>query len=178
MSKQHNRLPHQLDPFRLAEMGIVIEGRIPLNQLRRLSEVIAKDAGQVQVELRFDIDELGVPCAYGKVEAELQLTCQRCLEVFPYQVAQEIALAWVRSATDIDKLPSRYEPYLVEAVPLILNDVIEEELLLAIPQVPVHTESECIASLRSKVSKTEQQDAPVRENPFAILAKLKTISKE
>ena len=178
MTKQHNRLPHQLDPFRMAEMGTRIEGRIPFNQLRRLSEVLANDAGQVLVELRFDIDELGVPCVYGKLEAELQLICQRCLVLYPYHVMHEIALAWVRSSQEIDKLPSRYEPYLVEAIPLRLNDVIEEELLLTIPQMPMHSENECSAAPGSTADKTEQQSAPVHENPFSILAKLKTISKE
>lgn len=178
MSKQHHRLPHQLDPFRLAEMGTVIEGRLPLDQLRRLSEVLANDTGEVEVELRFDIDDLGVPCVNGKIKAELQLICQRCLEVYPYHVVNEVALAWVRSAVEIDKLPSRYEPYLVEAIPLMLNDVIEEELLLAIPQVPMHPEQECKAAPRSIAGNTEQQNAPVRENPFSILAKLKTVSKE
>lgn len=156
----------------------MIEGRLPLNQLRRLNELVANNEGEVQVELRFDVDELGVPCVYGRITADLPLTCQRCLEVYPYHVAHEIALAWVRSAAEIDKLPSRYEPYLVEATPLMLNDVIEEELLLAIPQVPVHTDYDCMTALRSKADRAEQNDRPIQKNPFSILAKLKTNSKE
>jgi uncharacterized protein len=167
------RLPHQIDPFRLAEAGTQLSGNLPLRQFQRLREVLADDAGEIAVKLDFDVDELGVPIVLGTISASLVLTCQRCLGGFDYPVEVEIALAWVKTELEADKLPLRYEPYVVEETPLLLNDVIEEELLLALPQIPMHEEADCPASKllkrRDKVTKEPEPKA----NPFSVLAKLK-----
>lgn len=177
MSKQHNRLPHQFDPFRLSEAGSQFAGEIPLSQMRRLAPLLANDSGQVRVELRFDVDELGVACIQGHIEADLQLVCQRCLEPFAYPLKHEIGLAWVRSEAEIEKLPTRYEPYLVEETPVLLNEVLEEELLLAIPQVPMHPKEFCHVKVTTEAKQTTPEKSAKRENPFAVLADLKKTRK-
>ena len=176
MSKQQQRLPHQIDPFRLAEAGSLLSGEIPLNQMRRLCDLLANDKGQIQVTLQFDVDELGVPCVQGRLQVELELTCQRCLEAYRFVVDHPIALAWVHSEAEIEKLPTRYEPYLVESTPLMLRDVLEDELLLALPSVPMHPVEACKVKVEPVVENepaTEEQ----RENPFSVLASLKTTRK-
>lgn len=177
MSKQRNRLPHQFDPFRLAEAGTQLAGELPLTQLRRLGSLLADDLGQVKVELRFDVDELGVPSVQGSIEANLHLVCQRCLESYAYPVRHEFALAWVRSDVEYDKIPMRYEPYVVETTPLLLNDVIEDELILAIPQVPMHPEETCAVKAITEPQQTTPDKSAQRENPFAVLANLKKTRK-
>lgn len=172
MSRQRKRLPHQIDPFRLCEARASLSGPVPLKQMQRLKPLLASDSGEINVVLDFDIDELGVPFVKGELKAELPLICQRCLEPLPFVVNQKSSLAWVRSDQEAERLPLRFEPYLVEANPLILNDVIEDELLLALPQIPMHRESECPASKWLK-----RQDAiatdETEENPFSVLANLK-----
>jgi uncharacterized protein len=167
------RLPHQIDPFRLAEAGAQLSGHLPLRQFTRLRQVLADDSGEIAVKLDFDVDELGVPIVQGNVSASLALTCQRCLEPYAFPVDAQIALAWVKTAQEADRLPLRYEPYVVDETPLLLNDVIEDELLLALPQIPMHDEAECPASKllkqRDKVTDEPEQKA----NPFGVLAKLK-----
>ena len=172
MSRQQQRLPHQIDPFRLCEARASLSGSIPLKQMQRLQPLLASDSGEIEVVLNFDIDELGVPFLQGELKAELPLICQRCLEPFPFVVDQQSTLAWVRSDQEAERLPLRFEPYLVETSPLILNDVIEDELLLALPQIPMHAEAECPAS-----KWLQQQHAAVtdekEDNPFSVLANLK-----
>jgi len=174
MSRQQKRLPHQIDPFRLAESGTELSGPIPLKQMQRLLPLLADDSGEVDVVLNFDIDELGVPFVKGHVKAKLNIACQRCLEPFDYPVEQDIILAWVRNDFEAERLPLRYEPYLVEEDPLMLKDVVEDELLLAIPNVPMHEEKDCPAS---EWLAAQHQDAHSQqdedESPFSILAKLK-----
>lgn len=167
------RLPHQIDPFRLAEAGAQLSGHLPLQQFQRLRQVLADDAGELAVELDFDVDELGVPVVVGRVQAVLSLTCQRCLEAFSFPVDARIALAWVKSEREADKLPLRYEPYVVEETPLQLNDVIEDELLLALPQIPMHPEADCPASKLLKQRDEVTDEPEPKDNPFAVLAKLK-----
>ncbi len=177
MSKQHNRLPHQFDPFRMSEAGSQFTGEIPLSQMRRLAPLLASDLGHVRVGLRFDVDELGVACVQGEIEADLQLVCQRCLEPFAYPLRHTFGLAWVRSEVEIEKLPTRYEPYLVEETPVLLNEVLEEELLLAIPQVPMHPEKFCRVKISTDTKQTVPKNTVKRDNPFAVLADLKKTRK-
>lgn len=167
------RLPHQIDPFRLAEAGTQLSGHLPLRQFSRLRELLADDSGEIAVKLDFEVDELGVPIVLGKVSARLSLTCQRCLGAFAYPVDAQIALAWIKTAQEADKLPLRYEPYLVEETPLQLNDVIEDELLLALPQIPMHELAECPASKLLKQSDKRTGEPEQKANPFSVLAKLK-----
>ncbi|MGD8785456.1 MAG: YceD family protein [Thioalkalispiraceae bacterium] len=179
MSSQRKRLPHEIDPFRLAESRAVLEGTVPLKQFKRLRPLLVDDSGVITVVLNFDIDELGVPCVTGKIKAELGLVCQRCLERYDYPIDQEILLAWIRSDKEAENLPLRYEPYLVETNPLILNDVIEDELLLALPQIPMHEESECSATewINKQAEKSSSDNADKeadKDNPFSVLESLKS----
>lgn len=166
-------MPHQLDPFRLAESGAKLSGSIPIRQLQRLRSLLTDDSGEIAVELDFDIDELGVPNVQGRITAQLSLSCQRCLESYVIPVDASISLAWVRSDQEADRLPLLYEPYLVETNPLILNDVIEDELLLALPQVPMHEMAKCPANKWIKQPAPADEDDTEKENPFSVLAKLK-----
>ena len=68
-----------------------------------------------------------------ELKTELQLICQRCLEPYAFPVELQSILAWVRTEQEAERLPIRYEPYLVETNPLVLNDVIEDELKLTLP---------------------------------------------
>jgi len=135
--------------------------------------VLADDSGEIAVELDFDIDELGVPNVQGRVTARLSLICQRCLEPYIIAVDPSISLAWVHSEQEAERLPLLYEPYLVETNPLILNDVIEDELLLALPQVPMHELAECPAGKWVNQPAPADEDDAEKENPFSVLAKLK-----
>jgi uncharacterized protein len=173
MSRQQTRLPHQIDPFRLAEAGAQLSGHLPLRQFSRLRDVLADDSGELAVKLNFDTDELGVPIVLGHISATLSLTCQRCLEAFEFPVDAEVALAWVKTTQEADKLPLRYEPYVVDETPLLLNDVIEDELLLALPQIPMHEEADCPASKLLKQGNKMTDEPEQKANPFSVLAKLK-----
>ncbi len=173
MSRQQKRLPHQIDPFRLCEARASLSGSIPLKQLQRLLPSIASDSGVIEVVLNFGIDELGVPFMQGELKAGLQLICQRCLEPYAFPVELQSMLAWVRTEQEAERLPIRYEPYLVETNPLVLNDVIEDELLLSLPQIPMHDESECLARqwVEQPIDNTVAKEE--KANPFAVLAELK-----
>jgi uncharacterized protein len=54
-----------------------------------------------------------------------------------------------------------------------LADVVEDELLLALPLVPVNPESRLPDEVTSHESETESSDEGRSENPFAVLRELK-----
>lgn len=142
----------------------------------RLIEALQDSEGNVAVSLEFGTDEEGLRFMRGRVQGEVTLLCQRCLEPMQQQIDNSFALALVRSETEADALPSHYEPLLLDGKPLFLRDVIEDEMLLALPIVPRHPKQECEARLESGEAETEQ-DGGERVNPFASLAELKTDRK-
>ena len=175
MSKRQDRLPVQVDPYRLAEQGREYDGMLPLRQMKRLSPLLESDTGEASVGLRFGVDEMGVHYLKGTIRVDLALQCQRCLEHLAWPVDSTLSLGFVDSTAEADNLPGGYEPYIVESVPLALIDLIEDELLLALPQIPMHDVEQCPA--REFVEPEAQQDNADQDNPFQVLADLKTPDK-
>lgn len=172
MSRTAQRLPVEIDPFRLAERGAELAGSLPLGQMQRLGTVLFRTDGRVNIRLQFGIDDLNIPYVRGQIDTVLYLTCQRCLGELEYPVSQSLALAWVRADRDAERLPLQFEPYIVAQTPVRLSDVIEDELLLSLPQIPMHAESQCEATAVIE-SLHEQHAEPEQDNPFAELEKLK-----
>ncbi len=180
MSRQTERLPVQVDPFRLAQAGRIYEGELPLQKMKRLGAALSDDAGQVHVQLEFNIDSMDVPFLCGKVTGTMVVECQRCLEPMPLAVDIDLSLAFVRDAVAAEGIPGPYEPYIVDSVPIMLLDMIEEELLLFLPAIARHELTECPA--RDWVENhPEPEDSATqteeRQNPFSVLANLKSSNK-
>ena len=104
-----------------------------------------------------------------QLEAELPLQCQRSLNRFllPVRIGQRLGL--VRDEADEAGLPPDYEPLLVpEDGQLQLLDIVEDELVLAVPPVPVAPGSEAVER-----DWPAQEEELAKANPFAALASLK-----
>ena len=175
MTKQ-GLLPLQIDPFRLAETGRSFSGQLPLRHMHRLQPSLLSDDGEVRLELQFDIDEIGIKYLQGHIKAELKLECQRCLEAMKLSLDKDMLVAFVRSNHEAEQLPEEYDPFVVEQTPIALVDVIEDELILSLPQVPMHERQDCPAReiLDSDKLAEEATDEPEqKDNPFGVLAKLK-----
>ena len=168
------RLPERIDPLRLAEGRRILEGSLDLKTLGRLGSYLTENEGPVQVEMEFGIDEEGLRFVRGRLATEVGMACQRCLASYRLPLESDFRLGIVSGEAAAERLPEHYEPLVVGAEPVFLKDVVEDELILSLPLVPKHPEGEC----------PEQQGAAQdgageepRENPFAVLAKLKTNSK-
>ncbi len=173
MTSHHSRLPLHIDPFRLAHTGQCLSGTIKLNQMPRLSPLLTDSQGGVEIVLEFSIDPAGVAIVNGRLQTVLPLVCQRCTENMTWPVRSEFCLGLVSSEASIEGLPAQYEPYLVESVPVFLQDIIEDELLLALPQIPKHDLSECPARSYLSTDTTEQSSSETdTHQPFAGLKDL------
>lgn len=169
------RLPVEVDPFRMAEQGRQFKGLVKIGSLKRLVPLLESADGQFEVELAFDVDEIGIKYVCGTLQAVLEMKCQRCLELMQLPLNSEFQLALVESEVEAEQLPETYEPLVVDASPIHLLDMLEDEILLSLPQIPMHSESEC--SIQPKEMNKELAEQPDREtgntNPFAVLGKLK-----
>ncbi|MBE1161263.1 YceD family protein [Dyella acidiphila] len=148
------------------------QGSLPIAAMPRLCEALADDAGSAAYELDFGRDEYGTAYVDVRVQAPLWLVCQRTLEPFIMPVTVNSRLGLIRSEREESALPGGVEPLLVaEDDKLNPIDVIEDELLLALPLVPVNPDSvlpEDVTRPPAEVSVDERPD-----NPFAVLRELK-----
>ena len=133
----------------------------------RLRGVILNQEGEAAVELEFG-KEGGVAIVEGKVQADLVLECQCCLEPFSWPVRSEVRLGIVSSIDEADRLAEGLEPLLAEPDERVaVVDIVQDELLLAIPQVPRHSHCEPPDAENADAL----TDSP--DNPFAALMQLK-----
>ena len=166
-----SRLPEYIDPLRLAEARAVLQGQFAIAGMRRLASALHSTQGVVDVDLEFGIDEARTPYVKGVMRAGLEVVCQRCLGPMVLPVEVELALGIVTSAQEVERLPGNYDPLLVEAEPVSLADVIEDELILALPVAPVHPEQQCPPWRDTVVEQPAEKVG--KPSPFAVLAQLK-----
>ena len=160
-----------LDPFELARKGQQFEGLILSRDMSRVVDLIGVDA-TLRARLDFGIDENGLRFVTGSVAGAVALECQRCLKSFDYELDIQFKLGLVRSETQIAALPDEYEPLLVEDETLLLRDIVEDEIILALPTAPSHSEGPCAEKLAEKTDETAEQQDEDTQRPFANLAEL------
>jgi len=140
--------PDLLNPWKAADGRRTFQGTMPLQRMRRLVELLAPqdrplEPGAAEIGWKdpwfradFAHDAQGNVTIELWVEAELPLICQRSLRPYLERVKRHSLLAVVENAEDQERLPEDYEPVLVEQGHMALLEVVEDELLLAVPQVP------------------------------------------
>jgi uncharacterized protein len=166
------RLPEHLDPLRRAEQAAVLRGWVALRRMGRLARSLCGAEGRVDVELHFDRDAQRIPFVQGRVQARLMMICQRCLEPMEVRIERDLLLALVRSEAEAERLPAKYEPLLVTSTSIAVAEIIEDELLLALPIVPRHAAGEpCCARTPRRVGGGD--GVAQARYPFAVLGRLK-----
>lgn len=182
-----DRLPEFIDPIRLAGKGERLQGQVSLDNMDRLKTMLAsdygqKEHGQIEYQLDFGIDRSGNKNIRGKITAQVEVTCQRCLKTMAYQVDTRVMLGIVLSKQQADQLPDKYEPLVLDSAlapgqttqEVSLTDIIEDEMILAMPATPMHAPGECDSgALVEKYVAREEPGEQKRENPFAVLETLK-----
>lgn len=151
---------------------------MPLARMPRLEALLAPagtgdeaSRGDVAFRMVFGFDRQGLLTIDVQVSGDLPLVCQRSLSVFNMHVDRRSRVAVIESVEAQDEVPEPYEPVLVTDRRLALVDLVEEELLLAAPQVPVSPEAgdpELPDAVALEASTETQQEQTHR--PFAGLA--------
>ncbi|TAN52769.1 MAG: hypothetical protein EPN21_03175 [Methylococcaceae bacterium] len=186
-------VPKFIDPFSLIKQQAKLQGTVPVAALQRLSESLMTPDGEVAWTLRFR--RMGsVAAITGNVAATLTLQCQCCLESLTWQVDAPINLGVVSSLDEANLLEEPYEPLLLtDSAQVCLLDIIEDEVILALPIIPQHAYA-CRAqtsapgnvrlhpatdarpaksSAQRAVPGLDEDDEPGGKNPFGVLAALR-----
>jgi uncharacterized protein len=160
-----------IDPIQLAEKGVRLTGELPLKGMRRLVEMCSDEQGSVRLDLQFERNPGdGLHVMHGRIDARIGLACQRCMGRIVVELNSEPRLLLLKSGEHEDLLASG--DALVVEQPIALGLLIEDELLLEIPMVVVHSADLCSARGITVAGKAETKQA-TRTNPFSVLKKLK-----
>jgi len=148
-----------------------LRGRLAVAEMERFAPLLATNDGEVEVVLDFDFDPERRAFMRMHLRAEVSLVCQRCLGPVHHAIEVERLLGVVTTEAQAERLPGIYDPLFVTEEPLLLREVIEDELILSLPIVPRHNDGECAPAVTG--AGTDNKVGGARENPFAVLAGLK-----
>jgi uncharacterized protein len=152
-----------------------IEFSIPLADLPRVSRELSGTAGEATGKVRFS-RQLGQAVADLEVGAQAEVVCQRCMQSMRWPVKVKSRIALVSDYDAADRVPDELEVFLVEGDSVSVRDLVDEEILLALPHVARHAEeSECAGrrmQLPGQAEEAEDASAAQVQKPFAQLGEL------
>ena len=166
---QKVKLPIKIDPVRCAAKRLDYVGVVERPQLQRLGESVVDVLDDVEASLSFGTDAQGLTVIEGSAQTRVMLECQRCGEHFEYHCDVGFVYSPLSAKVEEDELPDVYEPIeLDENGEIDLLQLLEDEIILSLPIVPMHAEHEC-KQAGAQMSWGEIEPADERPNPFAAL---------
>jgi len=166
-----DQLPELIDPVVFAERQSHLLGHIKVRRLERLAEFLFSNKGELRVDLQF-YKEGKVPAIEGSIEGHLILTCQSCLQALEWTVNKSVKIGMVQTIEQADRLQEGFEPMMVADNKMLLSIIIEDEVLISLPDYPRH-ENECLQYQPAEKPAESKEIEPEPDNPFAVLATLK-----
>jgi uncharacterized protein len=158
-----------IDTLEFAREERSVSGVVPVSALPRLLELVGKSDAQLECTLSGSRED-GRNWLSLSIRGQFDLNCQRCLGPMPYalDVDNELQViapgeSWPDEALDDGSVSLGVDAVAADPAQLV-TDLIEEEVLLALPVAPKHEEG-CEPPARS--------DDKLAASPFAVLATLK-----
>jgi len=169
----------QVNAKELSARAAVLERRLELNQLERVGEAGGLPGTRVDAQLRFGLFE-GRTTVDVAVTGSVTLQCQRCLQPCDCKLDESAQLIVVRD--EDEEVAGGFEPFVGTPEQLSLSALIEEQVLLALPLVPMHAAgtpgclpagAEPVPLAPKSASKAAAQAADdEKQTPFANLREL------
>jgi len=132
------------DSLQFAKSGESLSGSLRIEELPRLRESLRPDDVAVQYRLSGALSA-GRPALRLEVDATVWLTCQRCMTAYPEVLSLDNLLPVARNEAELERW-ERLDPLLDALVAdpqLDLAALVEDEILLSLPTVPLHAEGQC-----------------------------------
>jgi uncharacterized protein len=180
--KHHPDL-YKLDILNFAQTSSTLGGELPLSGFERLKIEDARPSPEESVSWTLKGEQRktqnGTPqiWLHLKANTHIVLTCQRCLELAPFELAVDRHFRFVDSEeTALAQDDENEEDLLALDRKFNALELIEDELIMNLPLVPRH--QACHNSVLEGLAQEIQNDPQFqRPNPFAALEKLKKRTK-
>jgi len=155
-----------IDSLEFARTDRRLAGKIAIAALKRLQDSLHDVGGGIDFVIRGGRDERQRPLLIVEVSGVLHLACQRCLGPLEHKLAFENSML-LSSAAELAADADADGPDRIEAsAQLDVVDLIEDEILLALPYAPRHEVGHCRPAREATAAGDEK-------TAFARLAALK-----
>ncbi len=139
----------------LAKRDIKLTGELEVAKLTRLVTLLHSAVGSVRATLQFRQRRDGWLAITLEYQAAVQLVCQRCLEPFELVLADSVNVVAADREAMPHATPPGFEPFELEEGRLQPAQLVEDELIVAIPLVPKHARVEDCGSLARELARAE-----------------------
>ena len=166
-------LPEYADARKIFLQNQELSGSISLTDLTKLDGILNSDKGSLIAHLRFFENKSGQRIISGILKAKIEVLCQRCLQPLDLVIEDDINLILVETERKAKGLEEIYDPWISETHKIKLTDLVEEQLLLALPIVCLHSDPNCLEKLDYDLQIGLENSDPGLQNPFRELELLK-----
>ncbi len=159
---------HIINSIEFARKSLEIHDIMPVVQMTRVHDALSSQEGELKWRVAGRLDAEGEPTLHLQVSGILRLQCGRCLESFDFELSIDSKFTIVANES---LLPSEEDDiddevdYLVADSQLQIAQLIEGEVLLALPYAPKHDVAVC--GIKDKMVEIG------KPNPFEVLQGLK-----
>ncbi|MGJ8664355.1 MAG: YceD family protein, partial [Marinicella sp.] len=165
-------LPESIDLNSAVRKEWQLKGEVLLSELDRMpTELIHSTDVMISYEILFRHSKKGLGEAIIRIESMLELICQRSLDPFEFKLQTNNIIGFISKIEDEVELDADVSPSWVEGLQVDPKALLEDEILLIIPDIPVKPGAELDSQYLA-----DHEDMPVDEeikNPFAVLKNLK-----
>lgn len=159
-----------IDAFEFCRSNGHREGVTPVAEMSRLNTDCADQSGEIAWAVDGATSKHGFPQITLSVSGTVQLVCQRCLTPYAYAMDSSTVLMLGKDDEQADEIEEIIADETIDVIvgsrQCDIRDLIEDEALLALPQVPKHEvcpDNKLLGSLQTG-----------KPSPFAGLKNLKT----
>lgn len=131
-----------IDAFEFCRSNGHREGVTPVAEMSRLNKDCADTSGQIAWAVDGATSKQGYPQITLSVAGTVQLVCQRCLTPYAYEMDTSTVLMLGKDDEHADEIEEVIADDSIDVIvgsrTCDMRDLIEDEALLALPQVPKH----------------------------------------
>jgi uncharacterized protein len=146
-----SRLPQQLPIKNLGTQYKKIAGYVKMQSLARVNELLVSSAENKDLEFWVDLNfskiRRGNILVEGHIDHTIKLTCQRCVQAIEHKIDADLRVVLTEKIDKTDNSLCDYEIIVVQNNEMLdLYQVIEDEMILSLPIVVKHdeTNTECL----------------------------------
>ena len=141
----------------LANRGVTLSGELDIGKLTRLTGLLHSSSGSVRATLRFRQRGDGWLASELEYEGDVELVCQRCLEPFRHELKESVNVVVADGDSLPATVPTGFEPFELEDGRFQPAQLIEDELIVAVPLVPKHARVEDCGSLARQLAGQDER---------------------
>jgi len=156
-----------IQPRKLANKGGELRYCWQVEDLTRLQGLLYSSQGEIKVHLVGEHDNRKRCLVKAYITATVQLECQTSFEPIDYKIDTNIVYCSVIKEEQINSLEDEYEALLLDDGQVDIKQVIEDELILALP-IAINKASNEV-DIQMSYGELPREETSSKKNPFKVL---------